>query len=142
MTPTTELTAVEVPELARPLFERKNFAHVATLLEGGNPTVSPVWIELDGHTPVFNTAEGRAKHRDLERDPRVALSIHDQDDPYHSVIVRGRAELTTEGADEHIDKLARKYLGADEYPFRQEGEVRVIVRVTPESISHTPPRED
>jgi PPOX class probable F420-dependent enzyme len=125
-----------IPEAAFPLLDGTNFAHVATVMEDGSPQVSPVWVERDGaQAVVFNTAKGRVKHRNIERDPRIALSVHDHDDPYTYVQVRGRAELVEEGARAHIDELSRKYLGKD-YPVRnlKEGEERVIVRVTPESV--------
>lgn len=119
----------------RDLFAKKAFAHLATLGPDGRPQVTPVWVELaDGHVR-FNTARGRVKDRNLRRDPRVALSVQDPDNPYRYVQVRGRViEMTEQGADAHIDALAQKYLGQDRYPFRRPGEVRVIVRVAPESV--------
>ena len=83
---------------------------------------------------LFNTAKGRVKHRDLVRDPRVAISVVDRQNDYRTCVVRGRAELIEAGADAHIDKLAKKYLNADTYPFRKPTEERIIVRVIPESI--------
>jgi len=80
---------------------------------------------------LFNTAKGRLKHRNIERNPEVAVSVADRADDYRVLVVRGRAEVIEDGADEHIDRLAKKYLGADSYPFRKEGEQRVIVRVVP-----------
>ncbi len=126
----------QIPDAAFPLFDGINFAHVVTLMEDGSPQVSPVWVARDGaEAVVFNTAKGRVKHRNLERDPRIALSVHAQDDPYTYIQVRGTAELVDEGALEHIDAMSRKYIGKD-YPFLGEGEERVIVRVTPGSIDH------
>jgi PPOX class probable F420-dependent enzyme len=129
-----------IPEAAFPLFDGTNFAHVATVMEDGSPQVSPVWVARDGdQAVVFNTAKGRVKHRNIERNPHIALSVHDQDDPYTYVQVRGRAELVDEGAREHIDEMSRKYFGK-EYPLEnlRDGEERVIVRVIPESVHHRP----
>lgn len=126
-----------IPESAKKLLEGKTFAHVATLMPDGSPQVTPVWIDHEGDTIVFNTAEGRLKHKNLTRDPRVALSIVDNENPYNYLAVRGRVvEITTEGADEHIDELAKRYMGVDEYPLRAPGEVRVIVRIEPEKVSY------
>ena len=122
-----ELTADDVKLLQEP-----QLAHVATLMADGSVQVTPVWVDTDGEAVLFNTAKGRLKHRNIERDPRITVSVADRANDYRWVVVRGRAEVTEEGADAHIDKLAKKYLGADTYPFRQEGEVRVIVRVVPE----------
>lgn len=130
----------EIPEEARPLLEGKAFAHVATLMEDGSPQVSPVWIDIEDGLILFNTAEGRLKPRNLRRNPRVAVSVTNPDNPYENLLVRGRAvELTHDGADDHVDALAKRYLGADEYPFRQPGEERLIVRVEPEKVQHTSP---
>ncbi len=130
-----------IPQDAHRLLDEPNFAHIATLMPDGTPQVTPVWIDLDGDTVVFNTAKGRAKHRNLLRDPRVAISVLDGDNPYSYLQVRGRAEFVEDGADAHIDKMAKKYLDKDEYPFRQEGEERIIVRVVPEAVDwHAPSR--
>ena len=100
----------------------------------GSPHVTPVWVDTDGEAVLFNTAKGRLKYRNLSRDPRVAISLSAKDNDYRTVVMRGRAEFIEEGADAHIDRLAKKYLGADSYPGRQPGEVRVTVRVVPETI--------
>lgn len=132
--------AAEIPAAAMHLLEGRNFAHVATLMEDGSPQVSPVWIDHEDGLVVFNTAEGRVKPRNLRRDPRLAISITDPDNPYENLLIRGRAvEIDKEGADEHIDALAKRYLGVDEYPGRQPGEVRLIVRVKPERVRHNAP---
>ena len=119
----------------RDLFEKKTFAHVATVGPDGRPQVTPVWVDFDGTHVRFNTARGRVKDRNLQRSPGVALSVQDPDNPYRYVQLRGRVtEMTEQGADAHIDALAKKYLGQDRYPFRQPGEQRVIVKVTPEQV--------
>jgi PPOX class probable F420-dependent enzyme len=115
------------------LFEGQNFAHLATVMPDGSPQVSPVWIEMEGDDILVNTAEGRVKTNNLRRDPRVAISITDANDGYRMVAVRGRVvEMTHDGAEEGIDRLARKYLGVEAYEGRTPGMVRVSVRIRPE----------
>jgi PPOX class probable F420-dependent enzyme len=117
------------------LFEGKNFAHLATVMPDGSPQVSPVWVEMDGNDIIVNSAEGRVKTNNLQRDPRVAISITSADDGYEMVAVRGRVvEMTREGAEEGIDRLARKYLGVD-YEGRTPGMVRVSIRIRPEVVA-------
>jgi PPOX class probable F420-dependent enzyme len=124
-----------IPQSHRDLFDKKSFAHLATVGADGAPQVTPVWIDYDGTHVRFNTARGRVKLRNFERNPRVALSVQDPENPYRYVQVRGRVVDTTEqGADAHIDALAKKYLGKDRYPGRKPGEVRVTVKVAPEKI--------
>jgi PPOX class probable F420-dependent enzyme len=120
----------------RRIMEGPNFASVATVMPDGSPHVSTIWIDLDGDDVLFNTSEGRVKTANLRRDPRVAISVFDQNDPYEQVVVHGTVvDLTHDGAREHIDRLAKKYLGLDEYPWLEPGEQRVIVRVRPDHIS-------
>jgi PPOX class probable F420-dependent enzyme len=117
------------------LFRGKNWGTVVTLREDGSPHATPVWIDTDGDNVLFNTAVGRAKERHLRRDPRVAITVlpaEDQQSGY--VTVTGRAEIVEEGAFDHIDKLAKKYIGEDKYPYLQPGEQRVIVRVKPDKV--------
>jgi len=124
--------AAALPDDARELLEAPNIAHLTTLMPDGSPQVTPVWVDYDGRYVLVNTAEGRQKPRNVRRDPRVALSLTDRENPYVWAMIRGRAvELTHEGADDHIDRLAKKYLGEDRYPFRQAGEQRVIVKIEP-----------
>lgn len=113
------------------------FAHVSTLNADGSPQVTPVWIDFDGTHVVFNTAKGRVKAKNLAREPRVALSVADPENPYRYLGIQGRVvDMTEAGGDAHIDKMAKKYLGKDSYPFRAPGEVRLIVRIAPEKV-HT-----
>ncbi len=120
---------------AAELLSDKNFCVVSTLRTDGSVHAVPVWVDLQDGLPTLNTAEGRAWPRNLEGDPRVTLTVQNLDNPYEYVTIRGRvAERTHEGADAHIDALAMKYLGQDTYPYRQPGEQRVIVRVTPEFV--------
>ena len=115
------------------LFEKRSYAHLATLMPDGSPQVTPVWIDYDGKYLLVNSARGRQKDRNMRRDPRVALSIQDPEDPYRYLQIRGLVEeITTQGADEHIDGRAKHYLGLEEYPYREEGEVRVIYKIKPE----------
>jgi PPOX class probable F420-dependent enzyme len=124
-----------IPQTHRDLFDKKSFAHLATVNADGTPQVTPVWIDFDGQHVRFNTAAGRVKTRNFERNPVVALSIQDPENPYRYVQVRGRVvEVTEKGADAHIDALAKKYLGQDRYPHRRAGEVRLTVKVAPEKI--------
>lgn len=113
---------------------KKSFAHLATLMKDGSPQVTPVWFDLtDGRIRV-NTARGRVKDRNLKVGSRVALSISDPDNPYRYVQVRGKIVNETEqGADAHIDSLAKKYMGVDSYPFRTPAEKRVIYVIEPTS---------
>lgn len=120
---------------AEELLRDKNFCHVSTLRRDGSVHTAPVWIDVQDGRPVLNTAEGRAWPRNLERDPRVTLTVQNMANPYEYLEVRGRvAERTHEGADAHIDALAKKYMGVDEYPLRQPGEQRVILRVEPDHV--------
>ena len=113
------------------------FAHVATLNSDGSPQVTPVWIDFDGTHVLVNTAKGRMKARNLAREPRVALSITDPDNSYRYLGIQGRVvEMTETGGDAHIDKMAKKYLGKDSYPFRAPGEVRLVVKISPDKV-HT-----
>jgi PPOX class probable F420-dependent enzyme len=122
-----------IPDKYRDLFSKRAFANLGTLMPDGRPQVTPVWIDLDGDFVVFNSAKGRQKDKNVRRDPRVALSIVDPDNPYRYLEIRGRvAEITEHGANEHIDKLAKKYLGVEKYPYGQPGEVRVLYKVQPE----------
>ena len=124
---------------SRAIFEKKVLAHVATLGPDGAPQVTPVWVMLDGEDIIINTALGRAKARNLASDARVAVSLTDPDNLYAAIVVRGSVTgFTTEGADEVIDQLAKKYLDVDSYPMRREGEIRVTVRIHPDRISQQP----
>jgi PPOX class probable F420-dependent enzyme len=122
-----------IPEKFADLLQKKAFAQLATLMPDGSPHVAPVWFEYDGHNIIVNTAKGRIKDRNVRRDPRIGLDIQDPDNPYRHVSIRGRVvDITEDGADEHIDKLTKKYINLDRYPHREPGEVRVIYRIEPE----------
>ncbi|MCO5315702.1 MAG: PPOX class F420-dependent oxidoreductase [Solirubrobacterales bacterium] len=125
-----------IPADALYLLEGKHFAHVATINPDGSPQVTPVWIDHDGDMILFNTAKGRIKDRNLRHDPRVAISIPDSENPYQALVIQGRVkEITEEGADQHIDALAKRYLDQDVYPFRRPGEVRLKVLIESEKAA-------
>lgn len=125
-------------EQASKLLRGRNFAHLATLMPDGSPQVTPVWVDTDGDDVLVNTAEGRLKWRNVRRDPRVALDVVDTENPYAAVYIRGRVvEVTAEGAHEHIDRLAKRYTGADRYPLGSPDERRVLLRIRPERVSGT-----
>jgi PPOX class probable F420-dependent enzyme len=126
----------QLSEKARELIGRPVLASLTTLNPDGSPQITPIWVDVDGDDLLFNTAEGRIKARNLRGDSRVAVSVIDPGDPYNVVALRGTVtDITTDGADAHIDSLAKKYLGVDTYPMRREGEVRIKVRVRPDRIS-------
>ena len=126
----------DIPANVRDLFEKKAFAHLATVSTTGAPQSTPVWVDFDGTHVLVNSARGRKKDRNMRERPSVALSMIDPDNPYRYLEVRGKVvEVSEKGADAHIDKLAKRYLGADQYPFRREGEVRVIYRIKPEHVT-------
>ena len=121
-----------IPQDLQDLFSKKVFAHLATLMPDGRPQVTPVWCDFDGEHVRINTAIGRQKDRNLQRDGRVALSLTDPENPYRYLEVRGTiARRVEEGAEAHIDLLAQKYLGTA-YPYRQPGEHRVLYLIKPE----------
>ena len=125
----------QLNEAAIALLERPVVANLATTDAKGNPQLTPLWIDHDGNDLLINTAEGRAKAVNLRNNPNVAVSIVAPEDPYLVLVVRGTVtEVTTQGADAHIDSLAKKYLGKDSYPFRRDGEVRLKVRIRPDRV--------
>ena len=126
-----------IPASHADLLSKPAFAHLATLNPDGSPQVTPVWVDFDGTNVIVNTARGRVKAKNLAREPRVALSIGDPQNPYRYLGVQGHVvEMTEKGGDAHIDKMAKKYLGKDTYPFRQPGEVRIVVKIVPDKV-HT-----
>jgi PPOX class probable F420-dependent enzyme len=128
--------ATQIPDKYRDLFKKQAFAHLATLMPDGSPQVTPVWVDLDDGFIRVNTAKGRVKDKNMRRNKKVALSITDPENPYRHVAVQGEiSEITEQGADAHIDALAKKYLGKDKYPFRQPGEVRVIYKIRPDKVA-------
>jgi len=129
---------MKIPATHADLLDKKAFAHLATLMRDGSPQVSPVWVlQRDGHV-VINSAVGRMKDRNIVRDPRVGVSVTDPDNPYRSLMIRGRVVgRETEGADAEIDALAHKYMGVDTYPYRAPGEVRVSYTIAVDRVTVT-----
>src|SRR5215207_9081198 len=118
------------PDKYRDLFDKKAFGSFTTLMPDGSPQTTPVWVDYREGYVWVNSAAGRQKDKNVRREPRVALAIIDPDNPYRYVEVRGRVrEITEDGADAHIDAMAKKYLGQDKYPYRQAGEQRVIYKI-------------
>jgi PPOX class probable F420-dependent enzyme len=125
--------AAKIPEAYLDLFQKKAFGSLATLMPDGAPQVTPVWVDFDGEYVIFNSARGRHMDLNIRRVPRVAIALIDPDNPYRYLEVRGRVvDVSQEGADESIDRLAKKYLGVDKYPYAQPGEVRVLYKIRPE----------
>jgi PPOX class probable F420-dependent enzyme len=130
------MAKTKLSESAIKLIDGKNFANVAFVMENGRPHVSPVWVDREGDLVLVNTAEGRVKSRYLKEGSKVALSIFNQQNPYEKVVITGRVvESTKTGAFENIDKMAKKYLGAEKYPYHKPGDQRILVRIEPEHIS-------
>ena len=128
--------AATVPDKYGDLLKKPAFAHLATLMKDGSPQVTPVWCDYDGTHVRVNSAKERLKDKNMRRDKRVSLSIQDPDNPYRYMAIRGTVEqITQDGADAHIDALAKKYLGKERYPFRAPGEVRVIYRIRPDRVA-------
>ena len=126
-------------ESAKELLREPVLSHIATIDADGRPNISPVWVDVDGDDVLFNTAEGRVKTKNLRSNPNVAVSVVDPQDPQRVVALRGKvAEMTHDGADEHIDFLAKKYLGHERFQDRREGQQRVKIRIRPERIAMQP----
>jgi PPOX class probable F420-dependent enzyme len=124
----------KIPDSHADLLEKPVFAHLATLMPDGSPQVSPVWVDRKGDAILVNSAEGRVKDKNMARDARVAISVTDPENPYRALMVRGKVtKISKDGADAHLDAMAKRYLGQDKYPFRQPGEVRVLYTIEPTS---------
>jgi len=122
----------------RKLFKEKNFVFMSTLMKDGSPQVTPTWVDIENGSILVNTAIGRLKHKNTSRDPRVGLAITDHNNPYDMVTIRGKVieQITGDEAEKHIDKLAKKYIGAEKYPGRSPTEKRVILKIKPEKVFH------
>jgi PPOX class probable F420-dependent enzyme len=128
--------ATAIPDKYADLFNKKAFASLATINPDGTPQVTPVWVDYDGKHVIVNSARGRRKDKNMATNKSVALAIMDPDNPYRYLEVRGRVvDITEQGADQHIDKMAKKYMGVDRYPYRASGEVRVLYKIEPERVS-------
>ncbi|HKV42226.1 MAG TPA: PPOX class F420-dependent oxidoreductase [Blastocatellia bacterium] len=125
-----------IPDKYKDLFDKKAFANLATVMPDGTPQVTPVWVDYDGVHVIVNSARGRQKDKNMQRNSAVALAIPDPENPYRYLEIRGKvSEITEAGADQHIDKMAKKYMGLDQYPYRRPGEVRVMYKIVPERTS-------
>ena len=132
--------AIPLPQSAKKLLQDKAYGHVVTYNDRGTGQLTMVWMDVDGDDVLFNTSEGRRKSQNLRRDPRIIVSVQDRNDPQAHAVFYGKARVTEAGADEHIDKLAKRFLGADKYPFRQPGEKRLIVRIGVDRIGGFGPK--
>ena len=126
----------KIPEAFQDILDKKTLVHLATTGRDGSPQVSPVWVDRDGDTIIINSAKGRVKDRNMRSHAQVALSATDPDNPYRALMIQGRVvKITEDGADAHIDKMAKKYLGQDKYPFRSPTEVRVKYYIEPLKVA-------
>ena len=117
------------------LFGGKNLVFVATLMNDGSPQLSPVWANFEDGYVLINTAEGRIKHKNVLRDPRVAVSVVSKDNPLDMTTIRGTVEkLIPDYEYKHADKLTKQYMGRDHYPFKREDEKRVILKIKPDKV--------
>ena len=117
------------------LFEKRNLIFLATIMKDGSPQISPVWGDYEDGYILVNTAEGRIKHKNVLRDPRVAVSVVDNDNPLNMTTIRGKVEsIIPDYEYKHANKLTKKYMGKDKYPFRQPGEKRIIFKIMPEKV--------
>jgi PPOX class probable F420-dependent enzyme len=129
--------ATKIPESFMDLFQKKAFGSLSTLMPDGSPQTNPVWVDYNNGEVWVNSALGRQKDKNIKRDPRVSVAVIDPENPYRFVEIRGKVrEVTHDGAAQHIDKMAKKYLDKDKYPFAQPGEQRVLYKITPEHV-HT-----
>jgi len=126
-----------IPDEMKDLLDKPIVASLSTVMPDGSPQVTPVWFDYDGNNIRINSAKGRAKDKNMRRDPRVAIAVAEPTNPYRYLEVRGRVETIDEtAADEHIDSLAKRYMGVDAYPYRTPEEIRVIYVIVPERTTH------
>jgi len=120
---------IALPESLRKVLIDKAYGHVITFNADGSPQVTMVWMDADGNQALYNTAEGRIKVANLRRDPRIMVSVQDRNNPQAYALIKGKATISAEGADEHIDRMAKRFLDMDKYPWRVPGEKRLLVRI-------------
>jgi PPOX class probable F420-dependent enzyme len=126
--------AAKIPESLKKMLEDKAYGHVITYNAAGKPQITMVWMDIEGDELLFNTAEGRKKPANIRKNPNVIVSVQDRNKPQTYATFHGKARITDAGADAHIDKLAKRFIGADKYPYRQPNEKRVIVRIAVDRI--------
>jgi PPOX class probable F420-dependent enzyme len=131
----TDMSNINDPDV-RELLEQPNYAVVSTLNEDGSILSTIVWVDTEDGKVAINSAVGRRWPTNLERDPRATILVQEAGNPYNYVEIRGEAQGTTEGADEHIDRLAKKFIDQDEYPYRQPGEQRIKFLISPQHVRH------
>lgn len=131
---------IALPPAVKKIMQDKAYGHVITFAADGKPQVTMVWMDVEGDEVQFNTADGRLKPKNLRRDPRVIISVQDRNDPQSYMVFHGKASVTEAGADAQIDKLAKRFLGVDKYPFRRPGEKRLVVRVKVDRIGGYGPK--
>ena len=127
--------AVKIPESLKKLLQDKAYGHVVTFNAKGNPELTMVWMDVDGDEVLFNTAEGRRKPDNIRRDSRIIVSVQDRNNPQAYAVFHGKARVTDTNADPHIDKLANRFLGTPNYPYRRPGEKRVVILIAVDRIS-------
>lgn len=127
-----------LPQSVKTLLQDKAYGHVITYSPSGKPQVTMVWMDVDGNDVLFNTSEGRRKTENLKRDPRVIVSVQDRNNPQAYALFYGKGSIESSGADEHIDRLAERFLGPGK-KVRQPGDKRVIVRIKVDRLSGTGP---
>jgi PPOX class probable F420-dependent enzyme len=128
--------SASIPESHKDLFNKPAFGSFTTLMTDGSPQTTPVWVDFENGKVIVNTALGRQKDQNVRRDPRVAITLMDPENPYRYLEIRGKVqEITQDGAENHIDKMAKKYLGKDKYPWARPGEHRVLLKVTPDKFN-------
>lgn len=130
---------IKLPDAVKKILTDKAYGHVITYSPKGKAQVTMVWMDVDGDTVLVNTAAGRLKVRNIENDPRIQVSIHNKEDPQSYVLVVGKGTLSYDGAEENIDKLAKRFMGFDKYPWRQPGEKRVLIRIEVERLGGVAP---
>jgi PPOX class probable F420-dependent enzyme len=134
--PRGEVVPQAIPSGFRKLLGEPAFCQLATLMPDGSPQITQVWVETDGEHVLINTFEGSQKEKNIRRDPRVAVNVVDPANAWRLAMVRGRVEeVTTEGAVEQIDRLAKKYIGTDTYPFHRPNRIRTTIKISPEKIN-------
>src|ERR671918_2395772 len=127
-------TELDRKDLQR-LFQGRNLAFLSTLSKDGSPHITPVWADMEDDLVLVNTFEISAKNKNVTRDPRIAISVVENNNPYNMVSIKGRViEQTTDGADEHLKKLAKKYLGIGKYYYRKPNHKRIILKIKPEKV--------
>jgi len=126
---------IALPEPLRKVLLDKAYGHVITFNADGSPQVTMVWMDAEGNQAMYNTADGRIKVTNLRKDPRIMVSVQDRNNPQSYALIKGKATITADGADEHIDRMAQRFLGMDKYPWRAPGEKRLLVKIDIDKIT-------